>query len=131
MNLADHGAGGLGQQVHVDRVARGQVENELLVGRTGHPVGLIEIHGEEFVRHMVPERASPVGGEDAPQLGQDGVGEQVRLGPDQHVARLAQQSSRAALASVRLEEQRADLGPAGAFIDQHQGLLFQLDAERG
>jgi hypothetical protein len=86
MHLADHRPRRLGQQLDIDRVARGQVEDELLVRRARHPVGVVELHREELVRHMIPEGARPVRREDAAQLGQHRLAEQLRLGPDQHVA---------------------------------------------
>ena len=59
--MAVHGAYSIARcfvdELEIDRVTRGQVGNELPVGRRDHPVCFGKGKTEEFARNTVPERA--------------------------------------------------------------------------
>ena len=120
----------LGQERHVDRVARHEIGDELVAhGGVGDVRGL-ELHVEERLADGVPEGLFSLRPAPAAQLGADRVGDQLAMLGDKEIARTREELAVAAAARVRREEQGADFAAAGEVMGRHQqaplDAFFQL-----
>ena len=127
---ANHFARFRRQEVHIDRIARHQVDDELVVRRRRQLVRVREIHPEEVPPQAFPERRRTLIIDNAAQLRQHLVAEAFRRRRHQQVARLRGQPPRSAAAVIRLQEQRADFREADIFIRQHQRVHVEPQVAR-
>ena len=126
MRLADGGAGLVGEQIGVDRVARHQIGDELVAVDSVETVRLRERQAEEFGPQRVPERRVADCIHHAAQLGNHAIAKARPVLGDEQIAGARQKPPQPASAQIGVKEQPAHFRCAIEITGERQ----ELDAQR-